>query len=66
MRKIENNKLVPENKKTLGELIDSHLEPLLTDRRKNQQKILEICHVGKFLMFFENGFGFVFNFLFRK
>ncbi|WP_283637328.1 hypothetical protein [Aquaticitalea lipolytica] len=56
MRKIENNKLVPENKKTLGELIDSHLEPLLTDRRKNQQKILEICHVGKFLMFFENGF----------
>lgn len=56
MRIIENNKSVLENKKTLGELIDSHLEPLLTDRRKNQQKILEICHVGKFLMFFENDF----------
>lgn len=56
MRIIENNKSVSENKRYLGELIDSHLEPLLTDRRKNQQKILEICHVGKFLMFFENDF----------
>lgn len=56
MKIIENNKSVSENKKTLGELIDSHLEPLLTDRRKNSQKILEICHVGKFLLFFENDF----------
>ncbi|RRQ49756.1 hypothetical protein DZC72_03970 [Maribacter algicola] len=56
MRIIENNKSVFENKKSLRKLIDSHLEPLLTERRKNQQKILEICHVGKFLMFFENDF----------
>lgn len=56
MKIIENNKSVLENKNTFGELINSHLKPLLTDRRKNQQKILEICHVGKFLMFFENNF----------
>lgn len=56
MRIIKNNKSGLENKKSLGELIDKHLEPLLCDSRKNQQKILEICHVGKFLMFFENDF----------
>lgn len=56
MKIIESIKSVTENKKVLGELIDSHLEPLLVDRRKNQQKILETCHTGKFLMFLDNGF----------
>lgn len=56
MKIIKNNKSIAENKKTLEGLIDSHLEPLLADSRKNQQKILEISHVGKFLMLFENGY----------
>ncbi len=50
--------IVPKNSthmdtNLLGDMINSHLEPLLLDKRKNKQKILELCHVGKFLMFFE-------------
>lgn len=45
---------IPLNLNLLGSLIDCHLEQLLLEKNKNQQKILELCHVGKFLMFFEN------------
>lgn len=55
MKIIELKNSVHMNLNLLGDLINSHLEPLLLDRRKNKQKILELCHVGKFLMFFENG-----------
>lgn len=54
MKIIENNKSISENKKLLGELINSHLEILMPEKGKNRQKILELCHVGKFLMFFDN------------
>jgi hypothetical protein len=35
-------------------LIDKFVRELDEDSNKNKQKILEVCHVGKFLMFFEN------------
>ena len=54
MKILENNKSVAENQKLLRDLTDSHLENLMTDQKKNQQKILEVSHVGKFLMFFDN------------
>jgi hypothetical protein len=54
MKIIQNNKSIHENKKLLGNLINSHLELLMPEKEKNQQKILELCHVGKFLMFFNN------------
>jgi len=50
---LKNNKSVSENYKLLGELINKHLESLSNDSKK-QQKTLEICHTGKFLMFFDN------------
>jgi len=54
MKSIELKNSVSLNLNLLGDLINSHVEPLLLDRKKNQQKISELCHVGKFLMFFEN------------
>ncbi|MBS7787662.1 hypothetical protein KIH23_10165 [Flavobacterium sp. CYK-55] len=54
MREIENNKSLDENLKLLGDKINSHLESLINNQYKNHQKILEICHVGKFLLFFNN------------
>lgn len=50
MKFLQNYKSVVENQKSLGELIDFHLELLLQDKSKNKQKILEVCHAGKFLM----------------
>ena len=35
-------------------LIDNSMKEMEEDSSKNRHKILEICHVGKFLMFFEN------------
>jgi hypothetical protein len=55
MRRVDNTKSVIENRKTLDMLINSHLAPLLIDQRKNQKKILEICHIGKFLMLWNKG-----------
>ncbi|WP_026753034.1 hypothetical protein [Sediminibacter sp. Hel_I_10] len=52
MRKITNNNSIEENYNFLEDIIDSHISELLKDRIKNQQKILEICHLGKFLIFF--------------
>ena len=54
MKIIENNKSILENKNAFENLINSHLELLMPEREKNKQKILELCHVGKFLMFFDN------------
>ena len=54
MKKLQNSKTVVENQKSLGELIDFHLELLLQDKSKNKQKILEVCHAGKFLMLLGN------------
>ena len=54
MKIIENKKSISENKKLFDNLIDSHLKNLLPEKEKNSQKILELCHAGKFLMFFDN------------
>lgn len=52
-RILKNNKSILENYKLLGELINEHLE-LLHEDSKKQQKTLEISHIGKFLLFFDN------------
>jgi hypothetical protein len=54
MKKLELMNSIPENLELLEGLINPHIEPLLAERRKNKQKILETCQVGKFLMFFDN------------
>ena len=46
---LKNSKSIPENYEMLGKLINVHLE-LFPDK----QKTLEICHTGKFLLFFDN------------
>ncbi len=46
---LKNNKSISDNYELLGELIGKHLE-LHTDKKKT----FEICHAGKFLLFFEN------------
>jgi len=35
-------------------LISGFIDELEIDSYKNEQKKIELCHVGKFLMFFEN------------
>lgn len=40
------------NKDLLGDLIYPHLNLLQNNRHENQQKILELCQVGKFLLSF--------------
>ena len=54
MNVIENTKSITENYKLLGNLIDSFLDQLKEHKLKNRQKILEVCHAGKFLMFFNS------------
>jgi hypothetical protein len=54
MKIIKNNKATSENLELLNNLVNTHLEPLLADRIKNKQKILEISHVGKFLMILDD------------
>nr|WP_319270748.1 hypothetical protein [uncultured Draconibacterium sp.] len=39
-----------------SDLISEFTDKLKVDYYKNEQKIVETCHVGKFLMFFENRF----------
>jgi hypothetical protein len=46
---LKNNKSISENYDLLGKLINEYLD-LYTDK----QKTLEICHAGKFLLFFDN------------
>ncbi|MCK4406667.1 MAG: hypothetical protein KAT33_02790 [Bacteroidales bacterium] len=54
MKKITNRKSISENWDYLGALVDDVLSELKDDSYKNRKKILEVCHVGKLLMFFEN------------
>ncbi|MBH1959122.1 MAG: hypothetical protein I8H68_03325 [Flavobacteriia bacterium] len=44
------------NKDFLKSLIDDFIDDLKIDKNKNQKKILELCHVAKFLTFFEDKF----------
>lgn len=54
MNIIKNTLSLEENSNLLDKLTDIHLKNLLGDRKTNKQKILEVCHVGKFLTFFNN------------
>lgn len=55
MRVVENIKTIPENYARLEALIGSFVDQLKADKGKNHKKILELCHVGKFLMLAEQG-----------
>ena len=52
MKKLSNLKSIDGNYQLLYNLIDPYFSELLTDQTKNQQKILELRHLGKFLIFF--------------
>jgi len=54
MNLIENTKSITENYTLLGNLIDGFLNQLKEQKLRNSQKILEVCHAGKFLLFFNN------------
>lgn len=54
MRIIENKNGLYENFKQLEHLINPFLTPLLLDKTKNYKKILELCHLGKFMIHFDN------------
>ncbi len=56
MREIINNKSIDRNQKHLGLLIDDFLAQLRNDSKKNEQKILELCHVGKLIMLLEKDY----------
>ncbi|HWA35973.1 MAG TPA: hypothetical protein VG737_17640 [Cyclobacteriaceae bacterium] len=49
MRAISNNKVVGENLNVFKQHIDGFVGKLRANPTKNRQKILEVCHVGKFL-----------------
>lgn len=51
---MKNNKSIINNYNLLSNLINPFISELKINQSKNQQKILEVCHVGKFLIFFEN------------
>lgn len=53
MKIVENNKSTTENYEKLGSLINSHVELLSVEKRKNKKKIIELCHAGKFLMLYD-------------
>jgi hypothetical protein len=40
----------------LKSIADDFISDLITDKYKNHQKILELCHIAKFLSFFEDSF----------
>jgi hypothetical protein len=44
------------NKDFLKSIIDDFIDDLKKDKYKNHKKILELCHVAKFLTFFEDRF----------
>lgn len=54
MRKMANSSLNYDN---YGAIINHHIEPLKADRLKNNKKIIEICHVGKFLLVLGENYG---------
>lgn len=51
---MKNNKSIINNYNLLSNLINPFISELKINQSKNQQKILEVCNVGKFLIFFEN------------
>lgn len=53
MKKLINTKSINENYNLLSNIIDPFISELSKDKLKNQQKILETCHLGKFLIFFD-------------
>ena len=53
VKKVCNHRSISENKELLKKILDPHLVELLTDKNKNQQKILELCHLGKFIILSE-------------
>ena len=55
MRAIHNRKPITENFELLQAIIGKFLDKLNSDPTKNRQKILEVCHAGKFLMTLGNG-----------
>lgn len=55
MKRIEDYKTIPENYAALQTLIGSFVEQLSEERIKNQKKILELWHVGKFMMLLDEG-----------
>jgi len=55
MKIISNHKSITENLKTLGDHINRFVDLLKRDPLKNQQKIVEVCHAGKFLMILGEG-----------
>lgn len=50
MRRLENHKSIDENFEILSRLIDPIIYDLQKDRKRNQKKVIEVCHLGKFLM----------------
>ena len=54
LEKVTNIKSISENYGLLRTLIDPFLSELENDPLKNRQKILETCHLGKFLIFFNS------------
>lgn len=52
LKKLVNIKSKSENYKLLEDIISPFIDELSKDKIKNQQKISETCHLGKFLIFF--------------
>ncbi len=54
MKEIQNQKSISENRVTLDTIIGGFINELNIDPIRNRKKIIEVCHVGKFLMLLEN------------
>lgn len=54
MHLIENEKSVSENQEALGHIINTIIKDLKAQNSDNK-KIIEVCHVGKFLMLLNKG-----------
>lgn len=50
MKKIINQKSIPENIHKFRSIINPHIDTSNTDEYQNRKKNIEICHVAKFLM----------------
>lgn len=55
MRAIKNQNSISENLETLDSIIGAHIAGLNSNQIKNRKKIIEVCHVGKFLMLLGTG-----------
>lgn len=50
MKQIMNQNSIEENLSNLDKLINNLINDLKREGTKNQKKIIETCHAGKFLM----------------